>query len=122
MSRLPDSSTLFVTTRSVSRVLRGIVLDMATVSFRSLFLIALIAAMFPVHGYASNQISDRFKSERVPQTVWELRDRYACLINQSPLHYKPPFRSDHPDGTTSRTISEHTGVLGASLLFRLFHG
>ncbi len=101
MSRLPDSSTLFVTTRSVSRVLRGIILDIATVSFRSLFLIALIAAMFPVRGYASYQISDWFKSERVPQTVWEMRDQYARLIKQSPLHYKPAFRSDHPDGTTS---------------------
>jgi len=59
---------------------------MATVSFRSLFLIALIAKMFPVQEYRLYQIQDWFKSERVPKTVWELRDQYVRLVNQCPLH------------------------------------
>lgn len=54
---------------------------MATVSFRSLFLIALIAAMFPVHGYRLYKIPDWFKSERVPKTVLGIARSNTCALS-----------------------------------------
>ena len=63
---------------------------MPTVSFCSLFLIALIAAMFPVPGYTLDLIPDWIKSERARKTVWELRDQYVRLVNQDTRHGKPP--------------------------------
>ena len=62
----------------------------ANVRYCSLYLIALISALFPVPGYTFKLIPAWFKSERARKTVWELRDQYVCLVNQDTLHGKPP--------------------------------
>lgn len=79
---------------------------MPTVRYCSLYLIALISALFPAPGYTFELIPAWFKSERARKTVWELRDQYVRLVNQDTLHGKPPAPNDHPAELSSSELRQ----------------